>query len=209
MKSSLILCILVVAGLASAQVDENVLGGEVVTEDLVGTEDLDQLDEPLLSEDELRLFELERIKSRNNPEENPDLYQGDIRLTDEQKKALQERKVIVTSANWWPASADGYVYVNYRFAPPSINRTMVLQAINAWQANTCIRFTEISAANGKPHLIFQDNNSGCNSNVGMVYPNGQAVNLGTGCLTLVGTAIHEIGHSMGFNHEQSRSDRDS
>ncbi|KAA0188361.1 hypothetical protein HAZT_HAZT010944 [Hyalella azteca] len=144
------------------------------------------------------------ILARNNPELNPDLYQGDIMLTDEQRKALEERKVMNDSSYWWPKAADGYVNVNYRFAAPSINQTMVRRAISSWETNTCIRFHEITSADGKPHLIFQDNNSGCNSNIGRIYFwNGQPVNLAPGWIP-----VHEIGHAMGFNHEQSRSDRD-
>ncbi|KAA0188360.1 hypothetical protein HAZT_HAZT010943 [Hyalella azteca] len=149
-------------------------------------------------------------EARNNPELNPDLYQGDILLTDEQKRALEERKVTAYSTNWWPKAADGYVNVNYRFAAPSIAQTMVRQAISSWETNTCIRFHEIASADGNPHLIFQDNNSGCNSYVGRISSlNGQPVNLASGCLTVLGIPIHEIGHAMGFNHEQSRSDRDN
>ncbi|KAF2350493.1 Peptidase M12A [Trinorchestia longiramus] len=59
-----------------------------------------------------------------------------------------------------------------------------------------------------PHLIFQSSDSGCYSYIGRIQNNGQPVNLAQGCLTSVGTPIHEIGHAMGFFHEQSRNDRD-
>ncbi|KAA0188359.1 hypothetical protein HAZT_HAZT010942 [Hyalella azteca] len=92
----------------------------------------------------------------------------------------------------------------------SIAQTMVRQAISEWETNTCIRFHEIASADGNPHLIFQNDNSGCNSYVGRMYFwNGQPVNLASGCLTLLGIPVHEIGHAMGFQHEQSRSDRDN
>ncbi|KAA0203499.1 hypothetical protein HAZT_HAZT010461, partial [Hyalella azteca] len=174
------------------------------------TDDLNLFDARNLTDDEQLALDRELMESKRRLLENPDLYQGDILLTEEQKRALKERNVIPSSANWWPAAADGYVYVNYRFASPSIAKTMVLQAINTWQANTCVRFRDIQNADGKPHLIFQNDNSGCNSFVGRISnTNGQPVNLAPGCLTEVDTPIHEIGHALGLHHEQSRSDRDN
>ncbi|XP_018024457.1 protein SpAN isoform X1 [Hyalella azteca] len=197
MRSLLALCFLVLAvAVVSAEDEEMSMPGR-------------QIDELQLSDAEREALDLQLMRARNNPELNPDLYQGDIMLTDEQRKALEERKVMNDSSYWWPKAADGYVNVNYRFAAPSINQTMVRRAISSWETNTCIRFHEITSADGKPHLIFQDNNSGCNSNIGRIYFwNGQPVNLAPGCLTLLGIPVHEIGHAMGFNHEQSRSDRD-
>ncbi|XP_018011358.1 protein SpAN [Hyalella azteca] len=204
MKSLLVVCTLVVmAGALPALLDEVPKDGEVA-------DDLNHFDARNLTDDEQLALDRELMESTRRLLENPDLYQGDILLTEEQKRALEERKVIANSALWWPAAADGYVYVNYRFATPTIAKTLVLQAINTWQAETCVRFTDIQSANGKPHLVFQNDNSGCNSFVGrQSNMNGQPVNLAPGCLTEVNTPIHEIGHALGFEHEHNRSDRDN
>ena len=88
------------------------------------------------------------------------------------------------------------------------NQQRVTDAIAHWQANTPIRFVLRTAANAaqyNDYVHFQPS-SGCSSSVGR-RGGQQAINLGSGCST--GNAIHEIGHTIGLWHEQSRQDRDS
>ena len=49
--------------------------------------------------------------------------------------------------------------------------------------------------------------SSCSSPVGYRYNRRNDISLGGGCQYL-GTTMHEIGHSIGLYHEQSRPDRD-
>lgn len=83
---------------------------------------------------------------------------------------------------------------------------LIEQAINEYHTKTCIRF--VPRMGEKNYVSFESSSSGCWSSVGMI-GGKQAVNLQIpGCTTLVGTAIHEMMHALGFLHEQNREDRD-
>ncbi|KAA0189095.1 hypothetical protein HAZT_HAZT010096 [Hyalella azteca] len=145
-----------------------------------------------------------------NPlEVNNGLYEGDIVLTPQQEVQMMARRVVNNNAFWWPRNSKGIVNVDYRFGDEFVSKTGVKKAISAWESHTCIRFHELSKPKQSPHLIFVTSN-GCASNVGRIYfsRSGQKVWLAPGCFSNPGTPIHEIGHALGFNHEQARSDRD-
>jgi len=83
-------------------------------------------------------------------------------------------------------------------------RTAILAAAADISSYSCINLEPRS--NQVKYLSFY-RGSGCSSSVGAV-SRIQRISLGFGCW-YKGTVIHEILHSLGFWHEQSRPDRDS
>lgn len=98
--------------------------------------------------------------------------------------------------------------VPYDIDPALPNQTRVTDAIAHWEANTNFRFVLRTTANAATHpdwVTFRPG-SGCSSAVGK-RGGQQFINLASGCT--LGNTIHEIGHSVGLWHEQSREDRDA
>ncbi|KAK4325869.1 hypothetical protein Pmani_003573 [Petrolisthes manimaculis] len=145
-----------------------------------------------------------------NPKEvnGKKLFENDIMLTEEQRTFLEERKFQTNSDLYmWPyVSGSPLVPYTLHSSLDTESTDAILEAIDNWEANTCLRF-QPATTTLQPHLNFVKEN-GCRSYVGRIYNwPGQKVSIGPGCEN-VGIAIHEIGHAIGFYHEQSRSDRD-
>jgi hypothetical protein len=88
------------------------------------------------------------------------------------------------------------------------SQARVTDAIAHWESHTGFSFVLRTPANAAsyPDWVTFRSSSGCSSSVGR-QGGQQFVNLGSGCTT--GNAIHEIGHTVGLWHEQSREDRDA
>jgi Astacin (Peptidase family M12A) len=103
----------------------------------------------------------------------------------------------------WPNAT-----IPYEIDPAMPNQQRITDAIAHWQAKTRIRFVQRTAVNAAqfPDFVVFQSGGGCSSQVGR-RSGRQVITLGNGCS--LGNAIHEIGHTVGLWHEQSREDRDS
>ncbi len=109
----------------------------------------------------------------------------------------------VNRVNRWPNGR-----IPYQIASSLTSPNRVTDAIAHWESRTRIRFVLRTPANATqfPDYVEFVGGSGCSSQIG--HRGGrQIITLGTGCST--GNAIHEIGHTIGLWHEQSREDRDT
>ncbi|XP_033909849.2 hatching enzyme 1.2-like [Acipenser ruthenus] len=106
----------------------------------------------------------------------------------------------------WPTSSDGNVYIPVKVSSDfsSREKSVIEAALISFDASTCIRF--------RPHsrerdYLFVQSLSGCYSFLGR-RGGRQTVSLNRRGCVYHQVVQHEFIHALGFNHEQTRSDRD-
>ncbi|CAK6970440.1 low choriolytic enzyme-like [Scomber scombrus] len=147
------------------------------------------------------LIEKANANLGNNPDD-PLVMFGDIAVPTD----LGNADPCTARGCLWPKATDGNVYVPYRISNQysSRERNTIVQGLRTFAQSTCIRFTPL---NRQRDFVDIQSRQGCFSFVGR-RGRAQVVSLSRqGCI-FQQIVQHELLHALGFNHEQTRSDRD-
>uniref|UniRef100_A0A3Q1CFE7 Metalloendopeptidase n=1 Tax=Amphiprion ocellaris TaxID=80972 RepID=A0A3Q1CFE7_AMPOC len=157
----------------------------------------------LLSALTLCCFALQCVAVRSD--DNPMLTEGDIAIDSETERNADP---CTSRGCMWGKWTDGKVYIPYYISNQfsSREKAIITRGLESFSSFSCIRFRP-SRSSDRDWLSIESKD-GCYSYVGR-RGGKQVVSLARrGCL-YHGTVQHELLHALGFNHEQTRSDRDN
>ncbi|XP_012674395.2 high choriolytic enzyme 1-like [Clupea harengus] len=135
--------------------------------------------------------------------DDPEITEGDIAVY----TGLQNADPCTSRGCKWRRSSDGNVYVPYVIANQYSQRekATIEKGLQSFAQSTCIRFR---ARKKERNFVHIQSRGGCWSYVGR-RGGGQVVSLARRGCVYHKVVQHELLHALGFNHEQTRSDRDS
>lgn len=141
----------------------------------------------------------EEIEEARKAMQRNDLYGGDMMGIPKDG----DRSNALAALKKWP---NGTIYYEIDSSLSSIS-TLIHTAMDTItkQTGNCIKF---AARTNQANYVHLQNGNGCNSYVGMI-GGKQITNLQLNGCNYVGTIIHELTHSIGFEHEHQRPDRDN
>ncbi|OWA52411.1 putative Sortilin-related receptor [Hypsibius exemplaris] len=142
----------------------------------------------------------------SSPKQTGSLFEGDISRTDPivldgKKNSLFNTGILNERARWPGGIVPYQFWSQFTAGQRSSIRDAMLEIENA----TCIRFVERTNETDYVYVGYSVQDP-CSSDVGR-HGGMQLLILANHCWTK-GTILHELMHTLGFYHEQSRSDRD-
>lgn len=112
---------------------------------------------------------------------------------------FQKTQAALLGRQW----VNNLVYYSFHITLPQNVRDAFLQAVQIWEAAAPVKFIERTTEVNYIEVQLQ------NSNYSPVGMNGGKQAMGLAANAGVATALHEIGHALGMQHEHQRSDRDN
>jgi hypothetical protein len=113
---------------------------------------------------------------------------------------LSNKSALYSDIYLW---SNNTVYYTFHSNLSTKHRNALVTAMNEWSKRTKVKF--VKRTSQKNYVIMKYANEGNSATVGMA-GGAQTLNLKD---AEVGTAIHELGHTLGMVHEHQRKDRDN
>uniref|UniRef100_A0A3B4B1A3 Metalloendopeptidase n=1 Tax=Periophthalmus magnuspinnatus TaxID=409849 RepID=A0A3B4B1A3_9GOBI len=158
-----------------------------------------------MEEDDLSISTLLEKANKNLGKDlaDPLVVEGDIAVP----YGLQNADPCTARGCLWPKATDGNVYVPYRISNQYSQRetNTIIDGLRSFAQSTCVRFTPLDR---QRDFVDIQSQGGCFSFVGR-RGGAQVVSLARQGCVFQSTIQHELLHALGFDHEQSRSDRDT
>ncbi|CAF0802218.1 unnamed protein product [Rotaria sordida] len=179
------------------------------------------ISKPIIQPRPVDQVQMSESQSNNKNQHKPKYFtNGDILFPSDEiqffrskrfKRKIIDETNIFGLSNRWPHGIVPYEFISgidYRV------QQNVLNAIQHWHERTCIRFEPYNPSrhwNIGAKIIIEDTGTGCATFVGYRPSSNGFLSSYSLYLPLhcpLGSAIHELGHVIGFYHEMARADRD-
>ncbi|NP_001098293.1 high choriolytic enzyme 2 precursor [Oryzias latipes] len=195
LASSACLLLLFLLGIAQALPVQNEEGHEEGNKEGHGEEGVEEGDE-----DDFVDFTTRILTSNNNTDQL--LLEGDL-VAPTNRNAMK----CWYNSCFWKKASNGFVVIPYVISSQySRGEVATIEgAMRAFNGRTCIRFVRRT---NEYDFISVVSKNGCYSELGRK-GGQQELSLNRGGCMYSGIIQHELNHALGFQHEQTRSDRDS
>jgi len=127
-------------------------------------------------------------------------FQGDIMLDPDEQPQNKNAFASIKGGRWPGGSIPYLISRSFTYT----EKRKIMEAIDEYHKKTCIKWVPRMAERESVTFVKA---FGCHSEIGYRKGRKNAISLGYGCVD-PGIIIHEMGHTVGFYHEQARPDRD-